>query len=176
MASKKDIMQKMKEIGLQKGSAEANKFLLDNGIDIENVELNFTVRDTSKVLWKPKSEFVKIYTKELKKMDNNTITIEMLGFLTLLAPYLNYEDNSLINEDDTYMTQNDIINLTGWSRKKVNQTLKVLIDNEIIYTMKQKDDQRKSKYFINPNVFFKGQKIDRDVKEYFEPKKSKQNN
>jgi hypothetical protein len=165
--SKKEILQEMQEVGQIIGANGVKDYLDSHGLDINNVQLKFVVKDVSKVKWKSKSEFVKIFIKELEKMDKTIITVEMLGLLTLLTPYLNFEDNSLINKDGTYMNQNDIMSLTGWGRKKVNQTLKVLIDNEIIYTKKQKEDLRKTKYFINPNYFYKGQKIDPETKEFF---------
>jgi hypothetical protein len=166
--SKREIIQEMQEVGQVIGTNGVKDYLDSHGIDINNVQLKFVVKDVSKIRWRSKSEFVKIFIKELEKMDKNIITVEMLGLLTLLTPYLNFEDNSLINKDGTYINQNDIMNLTGWGRKKVNQTLKVLIDNEIIYSRKQKEDLRKSKYFVNPNYFYKGQKIDPESKEYFE--------
>jgi hypothetical protein len=164
--NKKEILQEMQEVGQIIGTNGVQDYLESHGLDINQVQLKFIVKDVSKVKWKSKSEFVKIFIKELEKMDK-TITVEMLGLLTLLTPYLNYEDNSLINKDGSYLNQNDIMNLTGWGRKKVNQTLKVLIDNEILQTKKQKEDLRKSKYFINPNYFYKGQKIDPEIKEYY---------
>ena len=94
----------------------------------------------------------------------------MLGFLTLLTPFLDYENNCLINKDSTYMSQNVIIKLTGWGRKKVTNTISTLVSQEIMYEMKQDIDKRKSKYYINPKLFFKGQKIDKEVKDYFDNK------
>jgi hypothetical protein len=174
--SRKEIMQEMQEVGQIIGANGVKDYLDSHGLELENLQYRFIVKDTSKVKWRSKSEFVKIFIKELEKMDKNIITVEMLGLLTLLTPYLNFEDNSLINKDGSYMNQNDIMNLTGWGRKKVNQILKVLIDNEILYSKKQKEDLRKSKYFLNPNYFYKGQKIDPETKEYFEQQSKKKTN
>jgi hypothetical protein len=168
MASKKDIINKVQELGHNEAVNTVKDFLDNQGIDLDGLELRFIVKDVSKVKWKPKSEFVKIFIKELEKLDNKVITFEMLGILTFLTPYINYEDNTLINKDGSYMNQNDIINLSGLSRKKVNHILNVLIENEIIFAMKQTEDKRKSKYLVNPKIFYKGQKIDRNLKEYFD--------
>lgn len=169
MANKKELIDKLQEVGHDSGLTGVKKFLDDNGIDVDGLQLRFLVKDISKIPWKPKTQFVKVFDKEIAKMDKNIITVEMLGLLTLLTPYLNFEDNSLM-KDDKYINQNDIMEITGWGRKKVNQTLKVLIDHEIIYTQKQKEDLRKLKYSINPNYFYRGQKIDPEIKEYYKDK------
>lgn len=170
--NKKELIQQMQEVGHRIGTNAVKDHLDSYGLHIEGVELQFFVKDTSKVKWKSNSKFTKLFDTELINiMSKNTITVEMLGLLTLLTPYLNYEDNSLINKDGSYMNQHDIMKLTGWSKKKVNQLLTVLIDNEIVYTEKQTEDKRKNKYSINPNLFYKGQKIDKDIKKYYDDKK-----
>lgn len=169
--NKREQLKQIQEVFLTIGTNAVKDHLEANDIKIDEIELNAFVRDTSKVKWKSKSRFAKVYITELKKvMKNEEITIEMLGFITFLIPYLDFENNVLIKKDGTYITQNDIIGLTGWNRSKVNRTLKVLIDNEIMYTKKQENDKRKLKYFINPNLFYKGQKIDKEIKEFYEQK------
>jgi DNA-binding MarR family transcriptional regulator len=100
-------------------------------------------------------------------MTKKVIDIEMLGFLTLLSLYLDYEDNSLI-KDDRYLNQKDILELTGWSKNKVSKFIKAAIDNKFIYEEKQENDKRKSMYYLNPNLFFRGQKIDKETKQYYD--------
>lgn len=170
--NKKVLIQQMQEVGQRIGTNAVKDHLDSYGINIEGVELGFYVKDTSKVKWKANAKFTKLFDTELNRiMSKNILTVEMLGLLTLLTPYLNYEDNSLINKDGSYLNMNDIMELTGWGKKKVNQMLTVLIENEIMYTEKQKEDKRKNKYSINPNLFYKGQKIDRDIKEYYKQNK-----
>jgi hypothetical protein len=167
--NKKEQLERIREVFLRIGTNAVIDFIESNDIQINEIELHAIVNDNSKVNWKSRSRFAKIFISELKKvMKNKKITIEMLGFLTYLIPYLDFENNVLLNEDGTYMTQNDIVKLTGWNRNKVNNTLKVLFENEIIYTKKQETDKRKLKYFINPNLFYKGRKIDKSVKDFYE--------
>ena len=174
--NKNDLISHMQEVGQKIGVNAVKDYLDSNDIEIDDISLRFFVTDTSKVKWKPNSKFVKLFISEMEKlMKNKTITVEMLGFLTLLTPYLNYEDSCLINKDETPMSQNDIIKLTGWGRNKVNQTIKALIELEVIYEQKQEADKRRSKYYLNPNLFFKGQKIDKEVKKYYDDKKKSKN-
>lgn len=174
--NKNDLISHMQEVGQKIGANAVKDYLDSNDIEIDDISLRFFVTDTSKVKWKPNSKFVKLFISEMEKlMKNKTITVEMLGFLTLLTPYLNYEDSCLINKDETPMSQNDIIKLTGWGRNKVSQTIKALIELEVIYEQKQENDKRRSKYYLNPNLFFKGQKIDKEVKKYYDDKKKSKN-
>jgi hypothetical protein len=171
--NKKELMEKIQRVGHTIGTNAVNDFLESHDIEVDGIQLGFYVKDTSKINWKPKSKFVKIYGSELTRtMVNKNIDIEMIGFITVLTPYLNYEDNSLVKPDGTYLNQNDIIDLTGWNRKKVNQTIKILVDNEILFTELNENDKRNKKYYVDPNLFFRGQKIDKEVKQFFEDKKT----
>lgn len=172
--NKKELIQQMQEVGHRIGTNAVKDHLDSYGISIEGVELGFYVKDTSKVKWKTNAKFTKLFDSGLNKiMTKNIFTVEMVGLLTILTAYLSYEDNSLINKDGSYLNHNDIMELTGWSKKKVNQILTVLIENELIHTEKQIEDKRKNKYFINPNLFYKGQKIESSVKEFYKDKKNK---
>jgi DNA-binding MarR family transcriptional regulator len=147
------------------GTQAVKRFADDNGIDLD---IEMYVKDKSKIKWKSKSHFIKLYKQELQRlMTKKVIDIEMLGFLTLLSLYLDYEDNSLI-KDDRYLNQKDILELTGWSKNKVSKFIKAAIDNKFIYEEKQENDKRKSMYYLNPNLFFRGQKIDKETKQYYD--------
>ncbi|PKR82881.1 hypothetical protein [Heyndrickxia camelliae] len=169
--NKKELIEQMRKVGQTIGVNAVQDFLESHDLEMDDIELSFQVKDKSKVNWKPKSKFVKVFDTELNKtMENKKIDIEMIGFLTVLSSYLNYEDNCLIKSDGTYLNQNDIVQLTGWNRKKVNQTIKTLIENEILYTEQNENDKRNKKYYIDPSLFFRGQKITKEVKEFFNSK------
>lgn len=170
--NKKGLLFQMQEVGHRIGTNAVMDFLESHGLEMDGVQLGFYVKDTSKVKWKGSSKFIKLYEMEMERlMNKEIINFEILGFLTWLSKYLNYEDNSLINKDGTYLTQKDIIEITGWHKNKVSKTVKSLIENEILYEKKQEEDKRKSKYFMNPNLFFKGKNIDKDIKEFYDNKK-----
>jgi DNA-binding MarR family transcriptional regulator len=153
------------------GAKAVNQFIEDQGIDID-YQMSFQMKDTSKTKWKSKSHFIKLYEQELHRlMTKKVIDIEMLGFLTLLSLYLNYEDNCLVNKDGTFLNQKDIIEITGWSKNKVNKYLKEAIESELIYEKKQEIDKRKSKYYLNPHLFFKGQMISKEAKDHYNKEK-----
>lgn len=174
--NRKDMLVILQEAGHKLGTSGVKDLLDSYDMEMDDIELGFYVKDHSKVKWKSKSRFVKIFVTEVEKlMNDEIITVETLGFLTLLASYLNYEESSLVNKDGSYLEQSDIVKLTKWSRKKVSNTINLLIELEIMYVQKREDDKRKSVYFINPNLFHKGQKIDKETKEYYDNKKKTSN-
>jgi DNA-binding MarR family transcriptional regulator len=153
------------------GAKAVNQFIEDQGLEID-YQMSFQMKDTSKTKWKSKSHFIKLYEQELHRlMTKKVIDIEMLGFLTLLSLYLNYEDSCLVNKDGTFLNQKDIIEITGWSKNKVNKFLKEAIDSELIFEKKQEIDKRKSKYCLNPHLFFKGQMITKETKDRYNKEK-----
>ncbi len=141
------------------------------GYDPEDLSVKLHIKDNSKVKWKSKSHFVKLFIVELKTLlKQNKLNVEKTGFVTILASYIDFQDNSLRNDSGDYLSQKDIIEITGFGRKKVSQLLKELIEDEILISTYQKEDSRKKRYYINPNLFYRGTDIHKTVKEYFENK------
>ena len=156
------------------GAKAVNQFIEDHDLQdqFDNYQMSLQMKDVSKTKWKSKSHFIKLFEQELcRLMTKKVIDIEMLGFLTLLSLYLDYEDNCLVNKDGTYLSQKDIIEVTGWSKNKVNKFLKEAIESELIFEKKQEIDKRKSKYYLNPHLFFKGQMISKETKDHYNKEK-----
>jgi hypothetical protein len=167
--NKKEFLNQLKEIYNHLGTRGVKDHLEANDIDPEvlnGMQFSPVLRDVSKVQWKPKTEFIKLYHVEMnKKVTKGTLNdIELLGLTTRLSLFVDYEDNYLINKDGTYLTHKDIMNITGWGKKKVTQALKQLIENDIIFEEKQEEDKRKNKYYMNPNLFYKGSTIYKEKK------------
>ena len=177
---KEELIQYFRE----NGTAHIAKMFFDtaeaNGIDVselENIELNLYIKDKSKVKWKQNSNFVKLFTTELERMvRNKMLNMQKLGFITMLTPYLDYQDNSLKNKNGEYLTQEDIMKITGLKRRAVINMLNDLKKHEIIFDRPQENDKRKKKYYLNPNLFYKGKEIDVKIKEYFNRQKEMKKN
>ncbi|WEG18535.1 helix-turn-helix domain-containing protein [Alkalihalophilus pseudofirmus] len=151
---------------------EAAKSVIDTldsmGVNTENLGVSLYIQDKSKVKWKTKTHFVKIFSGELKRLRrNNIIDYESLGLLTELSAYMDFQGCYLRNDDGSYMSQKDIINLTGWARSKVSNVLTDLIKKELLLFTTQKEDKRKKRYFLNPNLFYIGNEIHKDIKNYY---------
>lgn len=172
---KRDLMEQIQEVYALSGSNAVRTFLESHDIELDNLEgIHISkpyIKDNSKVKWKTGTQFIKMFSVELIKLVNKKGVlndIELLGLATRLSLQVDFEDNSLINKDGSYITQKDIMDITGWGKKKVAQSLKQLIDNEIIYIDKQEEDQRKNRYYMNPNIFYKGSNIDKEVKQRYD--------
>lgn len=160
------LLKKMRDIKEEYGNAGLRKFREQNGID-EPIGTGSYVVDHSKVDWKTKSHFIKVYKLELDKLiKKEDVSLEVLGFLTLLEKYIGYEDNYLYNDNDEYLDQKDLIKITGLSRKKVSDLLTVLFNHKILYKFPHPDDKRKNVYYVNPNVIYRGSRIDIEAKKF----------
>jgi DNA-binding MarR family transcriptional regulator len=133
--------------------------MLETALKKIGVELKvYKYLNNKLMIFKNKNNFMQM--KLIKRMGinmkkyykNNVISMDDLGFLLLLVTFIRFEDNSLMKGDE-FLSQKDIIKITGWDRKRTYQRLKKLIDNDIIYSKSQKDDKRKMQYYINPEFF-----------------------
>jgi DNA-binding MarR family transcriptional regulator len=170
MNNRQEVIERIREIGLSEGSHGISKYVDENGIDITNLSMGFYVQDTSKVNWKPNSHFIKLFSSGLSEVMKKDFTIEMFGLLMLLASYLDYQNNYLVNKDGEYLTQKDIMKIAKWGKTKTVNMISQLVENDMLIKMPQENDNRKSKFFMNPNLFYRGKQIDKDIKAYYDIK------
>jgi Fic family protein len=152
---------------------------IDHEDELYEIEIWGYVKDTSKVQWKSsRTKFTKMYDDEVKRLiANGKMDYQKLGFLCHLMMYASFEGNVLMidEKNNTYMTQKDMIDVTGISESTIKRYIKELIKEEILYEKKHPEDQRKRIYFINPNIFYKGKKINKNTKEYYKYKDKEDN-
>jgi DNA-binding MarR family transcriptional regulator len=175
ITNKQELMGTLRKIIQFAGQNALVDHLTDNELQLlTDFDWNIFVKDNSKVEWRSKSKFVKLFDVQMYNLFNKKIlNVDDIGFLTVLSTFINYEDNSLRNKDKkhTYMAQSDIMNIMHWDRKRTYQRINKLIKNKIIHKKKQDEDKRKYKYYINPNLIYRGKKIDKDIKEYYDDQK-----
>jgi DNA-binding MarR family transcriptional regulator len=168
------LRRKAQEILKSHGEVGFLKFCDEQGLDPDSLGISYKVSVTYnfKTNWKKGHAFIKLFKVEMGKLMKNkeTFNIEVLGFITLLTQYLGYEDNILYNDKNDYLNQSDIMDLTGWSRRRVSNMINLLIDNEVIYQYPHEKDKRKHKYYFNPNIAFKGSEIDVEAFRFFNKK------
>jgi len=166
---RQDILMNIKNIYHNFGEVAVNYYLKENDININGYNLKVIFEDTSKIKWKSsKTHFTKMYDNTIKEMVGMKIVdLTELGLLTLLASYTDYENNELKLDEDIYLTQKDIIKLSGLSKTKIINMLSKFIECKFIFTKRHPKDFRKNIYYLNPELFFKGQKIDKEIKEVF---------
>jgi len=138
----------------------------ESGSNIDGFEVSTYIKDNSKIKWNNNIHFTKIYDEMVRKlMEQGKIDLLELGLITLLATYANYENNELMYEEK-YMTQKDIIKVSGLGRSKVSLMLNNLIEQNILFVKKHPKDSRNNIYYLNPSLFFKGQNMSKEEKEF----------
>lgn len=177
----KEMLTHDKIIALQEHvQAEAMQTVIDTlesmGIEPSTLGLSFYIKDKSKVKWKTKTHFIKVFVSELQRLHHNKIlNFEQLGFLTVLSTYMHYQDPYLRTREGSYLTQKDIIDMSGWGKKKVIGLLNELKNKKVLLSTSQPNDKRKKRYFIDPNLFYIGNEIDQRIKEHYSKDKKKNN-
>lgn len=131
--------------------------------------------DKEMVRWKStKTVFIKMYIEYCKNLViKREIDVTDYGFLMELSLFLNYEDNTLVNEDGKYMSFKEILEFTGVERTKAIRIMSKLKKFGLLHAIPHFKDKRKSVYYINPNVVFKGIKIDKLQRDKFKKRKCK---
>ena len=135
-------------------------FLVDNVVTnpkYDNVNTSLFIKDLSLKHWKPKAHFTKIFNNEIehaKELYGLTRT-EVL-FLYSLSPYLLWENNLLVDEEDDPLNQKRLAELLGIERKTVQRNMKALEDKKCIFSIPYERDVF---YLVNPHLMYAGQQI-----------------
>lgn len=135
---------------------------------IEQIAVSLYVNDASKSQWKSsKARFIKIYEKEIEMLfDNGVINFNEMGFMVFLSlKFTTYEDNTLRNEDGSYCTQKNIIEISKMTKPTVSRLMKGLIQKKLIFEKKHDTIVNAKRYMISPYIFYKGKMMDNKLKE-----------
>ncbi len=144
----------------KKNSIEAYKRIQDRLIE---AKLEQTSEDEKKYeIWTIDS-FYKGNTQELKKIMNNLDVYEK-AFLFSIAPYIGYDDCCIKCSNNTEMSFDKIIEISGMSKGKLSDVLQELIKKDILYKGKNSSSYQ---YFVNPWLFCKGNRINKVIKTMF---------
>jgi DNA-binding MarR family transcriptional regulator len=129
-----------------------------------HTRIKTTVDDPTISTWNLRKKFFKVFDVELKDaFKRGKLSLEDIGFLTLLSTYIEFDDN-MLRRNNTYLSQKDISNILGWSRDKTRKVLDHLLKNKMVRRTKQLEDKRKYKYYINPKLIYRGRIIETSIK------------
>lgn len=168
----------IREIILNNVRNEINELSDKYGIDqrvVDGMEYNVYLNSTDKVSWKGgKTRFTKIFEKELNAMvDNQDLTFEEVGILTYLASkFTGFEDN-ILKINDEYASKQMLIDALkevskGQSKSSDSYFKRILSSLEkkkVILSIDNPSNKRKKIYYLSPFLFYKGQQMDKSVKE-----------
>ena len=141
----------------------------DNNLD--NYNISSYIKDTSRIGWKnnPKKKedyFIKIFYNELEYAKNTyKLTNGEVMFLLSVSKYMSWEENLLIDDEGLPINQKKLIKLTNMDRKTIYKYTKSLENKKCLLRIW---DGRDIYYIINPNLMFKGQKINKGIPKLFE--------
>jgi len=107
--------------------------------------------------------FYKGNIEELKEI-NKTLNSSEKAFLFSIIPYISYKDCLLCYSNGKDIKQDDLIKITGLSRKTIYRTMETLRNKDIIYRGK---NSKNNQYFVNPWLFVRGNTINTVLKTMF---------
>jgi hypothetical protein len=123
--------------------------------------------------WEPEHEFIKVYPEGLEQIADILTGTEML-ILVRLIPYISYHTGMLIIKDSfgdkRPIIQEDIMQITGYKKNAVVDTMDKLVRNKIMSRNKVGCTYQ---YFVNPYIFFKGKYINKTLKAMFKNYKTR---
>ena len=86
------------------------------------------------------------------------------AFLYSIVPYIGYDDCCLKYNNGNELSFEKMIEISGISKGKLSETIKSLIDKDILYKGK---NSKNTQYFVNPWLFCKGNRINKVLKTMF---------
>lgn len=162
-----------------------NKPVVANVISMETGEITDDLYPGDRIVRGKSAESYRSYKKNSKStpdyqkwdLDNFyraniselTLLLEELSqsekaFLFSISPYISFEDCHLKYHNNVDIGTEDLVKITGMSRTTVYETIKALLDKDIIYKGK---NSKTRQYFVNPWIFSKGSRINKVLKAMF---------
>lgn len=138
--------------------------------NLSNFMLSTYIKDSTLIKWKvnPKSSadyFVKIFFNEINYAKNKyNITDAEINFLYQISQYTSWESNLLIDGEGRPISQKMLCEITGMDRKKIFNNTKALEQKKCLVRIYI---SREVYYLINPNLCYKGQKINKGIPNLF---------
>jgi len=109
------------------------------------------------------SNFMKMNTMEVRLWMDDLTQAEK-AFLFSVVPCVSYDDCHLQTYDGRDAGTEDLVRITKLSRALVYETIRTLIQKDILYKGKNSKNRQ---YFVNPWIFCKGNRINKVLKTMF---------
>lgn len=161
---------------LERAEQRARQRDFDNRVDLSEVtrqeqKANEMGYGLYKIKKKNKTPFVQTFHENIDVLIKaNYITMNELGFLSALTPYIAMGSNAIKNpKSDQFMTISEIANALNLKRETVSRTTKRMIDKGLIYEivsareikMYQRNVNARP-LFVNPEIMYKGNRNEVD--------------
>lgn len=107
--------------------------------------------------------FTKACTKEFRLILKELSVYEK-AFMLSVMPYVGYEDCAIKKDNGTPLGIKDFVEISGISERKIYDVIASLKEKDMIYKGK---NSKEVQYFMNPWLFYKGNKLNKVLKYMF---------
>lgn len=123
----------------------------------EFVNTSLFIKDLQLKHWKPKEHFTKVFNDEIQHAkEEYGLTRSEVLFLYSLSPYLLWENNLLVDDEDNPLNQKELAKLLDVNPKTVQRNMKELENKMCVFSIPY---ERDTFYLVNPNLMYAGQQI-----------------
>lgn len=148
-------------------SRRKTKFeVINSSVQTENKELPEDENEESipegHIVWKPESDFIKVYPDALNKISFKLTGAETLTLIRLI-PFIDYQ-SGMLKKDKKPLITKDIVELTKFSKVTVINIMAKLVEEKIL---SRNQVGRTFEFFANPYIFFKGKYINNTLLDMF---------
>lgn len=174
----KEILSKIIDVNLDiKSEFEAHKLIQETmrnvkeEYNLDNYSLYTYIKDMTLIKWKNNTNnkanhFTKVFYNELNyAKEVYGVTCSELGFLLEISQYASWEANLLIDDEGKPMNQKALTKATGMDRVKIYRNTKSLEQKKCLLRIYDGVDVY---YILNPNLFYKGKDINKNLPKIFE--------
>jgi len=123
----------------------------------------------NKIIWKPKSHFIKVYNDMFEIIDDYKLDAYELATIIKLMQYVEYETNLICDDEGNSLKKKDLMKLLNYSENKLESILKKLVEKRVLAKTKI---GREIIYHMNPNLAFRGKFISPETESIFRGSKN----
>lgn len=118
--------------------------------------------DDYKCPWKNKDVSVKIFTNEIKLIqnENKNISKSNIAFFVMLSQFLRWESNLLVSEENQPMNSTELSEVLDISTRTIRNHMSELCKNNLIL---QISNNKNIYYCVNPKYMYYGKNINIDL-------------
>lgn len=136
--------------------AKQIEFLEKRGYDVPRV--GFCMYTDSRSKFEPKKKFSKSFASRIEDVKREFgLNLTEMGIIYTLSFHIRYEDNLLYNDNGTPAKKKDLSKILDLAHNAVDKYMASLVDKGVLAKVKVK---RSVNYYLNPYIFYRGNRID----------------
>ncbi|WIF94466.1 hypothetical protein [Caminicella sporogenes] len=142
---------------------EEKKRLEREGYFVPNTTLY--VQGDTRQKFEPEKHFTKSFKNKIDEIKKEFgLTLTEMGIIYTLSFYINYEDNLLCHSNGNPLCKKDLQEILDLAHNAVDKYMNFLVKKGVLAKVKVK---RSVNYYMNPYIFYKGNRIDNTLLNMF---------